>query len=386
MARTTRSRSTPTRRPAPSCSLDTTSCRSRVAVSESPRTGYPAAEEVDHGGRRRRKLYRPVASNSARPEWLVVASNKFTRMIGQRVQTSAPGGPGPLPPPAPPGAVPNPRMWLDFPGPNSSVQPTFTVAGWAVDLWSVVRHRCRNRARVGVPCDRRRCDVPRRREYGSGSARHASYFGKSELASAGFSLSATLSPGVYDVVAFSFSSISRSFNASSGQRVTVVQPASNPKMSIDSPIQNQTVTQFFNLSGWAVDLASSTGCGVSALHVWAYPTAGGSPIFVGATTTGGSRPDVGSHFGAARFGTSGYSLAGNLPSGQCTLVVFAFSTVTGTLNQAAVVPTSESSSPRCKSCVASTRTMRPAARRGEREDCCGELAQADSRLWSAAEG
>jgi hypothetical protein len=76
---------------------------------------------------------------------------------------------------------------------------------------------------------------------------------------------------------------------------------------------------------------------VSVVHVWAYPAAG-SPIFVGASTMNVSRPDVGAYFGDGRFSSSGYSLQGNLPAGSYTLVVFAFSTASGSFNQAAAVP------------------------------------------------
>jgi hypothetical protein len=73
--------------------------------------------------------------------------------------------------------------------------------------------------------------------------------------------------------------------------------------------------------------------------VWAYPVAGGNPIFVGTATLGQSRPDVGAAFGHSRFNTAGYNLEvnGALPPGSYNLVVFAFSTVAGAFNNAAVV-------------------------------------------------
>src|SRR5262249_45644702 len=42
-------------------------------------------------------------------------------------------------------------------------------------------------------------------------------------------------------------------------------------MSIDVP-SSGTVLQPFAMGGWAVDLAASDGPGVSAIHVWAWPS------------------------------------------------------------------------------------------------------------------
>jgi hypothetical protein len=59
-------------------------------------------------------------------------------------------------------------------------------------------------------------------------------------------------------------------------------------------------------------------------------------VFVGAGTTGGSRPDVGNVFGA-QFSSAGYNVFGTLAPGTYTLVVFAHSSVTGTFNNATTV-------------------------------------------------
>ena len=89
--------------------------------------------------------------------------------------------------------------------------------------------------------------------------------------------------------------------------------------------------------GWAIDRGASSGPGVNAVHVWAYPLSGAPAVFVGAATTGQSRPDVGNFFGA-QFTNSGYSLTvSSLAPGAYDLVVFARSTVTGTFNNARVV-------------------------------------------------
>jgi hypothetical protein len=99
-----------------------------------------------------------------------------------------------------------------------------------------------------------------------------------------------------------------------------------------------SVTQPFVVAGWAADLDASTGSGIALLHVWAYPTRGGAPIFLGAPAYGGTRPDVGAVNGE-QFTTSGYSLTvRSLPPGDYMLAVFGYSIVRGGFVPAKTVP------------------------------------------------
>jgi hypothetical protein len=109
-------------------------------------------------------------------------------------------------------------------------------------------------------------------------------------------------------------------------------------MYVDGPAPHQDITTVFSIAGWAVDLAAPAGTGVDGIHVWAYPAAGGAPVWVGEGILGFQRPDVAALYGNARFSSSGYFLQGSLPRGAWNLVVFAHSTVAGSFNQAAVVP------------------------------------------------
>jgi phosphatidylserine/phosphatidylglycerophosphate/cardiolipin synthase-like enzyme len=103
-----------------------------------------------------------------------------------------------------------------------------------------------------------------------------------------------------------------------------------PYMSVDVPGPGATVRQPFLFAGWALDRGAASGNGVDAVHVYAFPLAGGSPIFLGAPPTGVARPDIGAMFGA-QFGGAGYALAvRGLPPGGYRLVAYAHSTVTGT--------------------------------------------------------
>ena len=77
--------------------------------------------------------------------------------------------------------------------------------------------------------------------------------------------------------------------------------------------------------------------GIDTLHVWAYPVAGGAPMFVGTATTGGLRPDVAVVYGE-QFRAAGYGLiVQGLAPGTYDLAVFAWSHVVGGFVPAAVV-------------------------------------------------
>jgi hypothetical protein len=85
------------------------------------------------------------------------------------------------------------------------------------------------------------------------------------------------------------------------------------------------------MAGWAADVARSSGAGVDAVNVYAYPAGGAAPIFVGPAQYGSwPRPDVGNYYGDASLTPSGYlMLVSGLPIGRYTLVAYAHSTVTG---------------------------------------------------------
>jgi len=278
-----------------------------------------------------------VVASAARGRYLTVTASRFAAIHGQFATSSAAGGGGggATPPPAPAGS--NPKMFLDVPGPGSLVQTSFGVSGWAVDLSAPSGTGVATVHVWAFPTTGAPPIFLGAANMGVGRPDIAAHFGNPAFASAGFGLSAWLPPGSYDIRAYAFSTVSGSFNHSASSRVTVVQPISVPRMYIDAPAPNQTVTQFFSVSGWAIDAGAPSGCGVAVVHAWAYPLAGGNPVFVGAAAVGGYRPDVGGVFGHERFASSAYFLQGSLPPGEYNLVVFAFSTLAGTFNQAAVV-------------------------------------------------
>jgi hypothetical protein len=98
-----------------------------------------------------------------------------------------------------------------------------------------------------------------------------------------------------------------------------------PQVVIDSPRSQQDVGQPFHLGGWAADLNAGSGTGIATLHAWAYPLTGGPPVFLGATSYGGARPDVGAAHGD-QFAESGFGLTvQGLTPGNYDLAVFAWS-------------------------------------------------------------
>ncbi len=110
-----------------------------------------------------------------------------------------------------------------------------------------------------------------------------------------------------------------------------------PQVAIDTPAPNANVARSLVIAGWALDVDGQTGTGIDAVHVWAYPAGGGDPIFVGAASYGGARPDVARIYGE-RFRKSGYGIVvDSLPPGTYNLAVFAWSTAKGGFIPAKVV-------------------------------------------------
>ncbi len=166
----------------------------------------------------------------------------------------------------------------------------------------------------------------------------ASYYG-AQFASSGFSLTTgPLPPGTYNIAVYAHNTLGNTIDGRLA-RVTVVAPFSLPRMWVDSLAANQTTAQNLSISGWALDLGSSSDAGVDVVHVYAYPAAGiGPAVWLGAATYGTARGDVGAAFGSSRFDHCGFTLGATLAPGDYTLVVYARSSVTGTFNDAQVVP------------------------------------------------
>jgi hypothetical protein len=118
------------------------------------------------------------------------------------------------------------------------------------------------------------------------------------------------------------------------------------RISIDIPAANSTHPQPFAIAGWALDAGAASGTGVNRVDIWAFPTGGGSPSYLGSPTYGTARPDVAAAFGSTRFTNSGYGGAiRSLTPGQYTFRTYAFSTVAGQFNNAAEVVATATANP-----------------------------------------
>ena len=110
-----------------------------------------------------------------------------------------------------------------------------------------------------------------------------------------------------------------------------------PFINIDEP--GAIAQQPFIVRGWAIEVSATPSTAapppptVAAVHVWAWPTSGAAPIFIGATNASRPRPDIAAVFGSA-YGAAEFSLpVQGLPGGTYTLVAYAQSARTGTFTQ-----------------------------------------------------
>jgi subtilisin family serine protease len=234
--------------------------------------------------------------------------------------------------------VPQPYMALDAPVSPASVGPSFAVAGWAVDMGAMSGTGVDAVHVWAFPSDGRSPIFIGEAAYGSGRSDVARVLGSSQFTNSGFTLTASgLAPGDYQVVAYARSTVAGTFNNARVASIAVTASQSDPLMVVDTPQQDAVLAASFRIAGWALDRGATSGSGVDAIHVWALPTGGGDPFFVGAAGYGGARPDVGDVFGR-QFDLSGYVLeVRTVPPGAYDLVVYARSSVAGAFNQARVV-------------------------------------------------
>jgi hypothetical protein len=238
------------------------------------------------------------------------------------------------------GPVSTPVAALDSPAAGSTLGQTFTVSGWALDRGASSGTGVSGIHVYAFPLVN---GVPQGGEFlgvaSYGAARNdvGAVYG-SQFTNCAFSFSATRPAGAYRIMAFAYSTVASAFNQAVYADITVGDSPSSPVMAVDSPQRNTTVAQPFTLSGWAIDRAATSGSGVTAIHVYAFPAGGGAPTFVGVGNYGAARGDLAGYFGA-QFVNSGYSLSvSTLPPGAYDFYVFAQSAVTGTFNQAVIVP------------------------------------------------
>jgi len=138
----------------------------------------------------------------------------------------------------------------------------------------------------------------------------------------------------YYFVVQAYNSFGRSANSIQVTTTVAGAGASQSMLMVDRPGAGSILPSDLFLSGWSIDLASSAGTGVDSVHVYAYPNpgSGAAPVFLGAASYGGSRPDVAAAYGA-RYANSGFSLpVVGLAPGVYDLGFYGRSTISGTFN------------------------------------------------------
>lgn len=237
-----------------------------------------------------------------------------------------------------PVSVEIPRLWVDTPRDGAIVTSPFAIAGWAlaesigatasgidvVHAWAFPSDGGPPRFLGSAAMDGARPDV-------------ASVFG-SGYGRSGFSLTTPwLRPGRYQISVYGRSRTGQ-FDAFAAIHVTAV--GESGAMALDFPSTDFVVqpgTPSIFVAGWAFDRAALSGNGADIVHAWAFPVGPGDPVFLGETTIGHARPDVGALFGS-RFTASGFSVLLPAPRpGVYDVAVYARSMATGFFDQWRVV-------------------------------------------------
>ena len=125
-------------------------------------------------------------------------------------------------------------------------------------------------------------------------------------------------------------SYSRQLTSITNQIVATTSRDAGVKLQVEAPVANASVSNPFNISGWAVDTRSTTDAGIDEIDVYAYPHWNAAPVFMGALPGGSSpRADVAASFGPT-CSTAGWTTSvANLSPGPYMLVFYPHSKVTG---------------------------------------------------------
>jgi hypothetical protein len=220
------------------------------------------------------------------------------------------------------------QMAVDAPAQGATAFPSFVVAGWALDSSAITGSGIDAVHVWAYPSSGAAPSFAGAATLGHSRPDVAAAFG-SQFATAGYALAVeNLAPGTYTLIVYARQASTGTFAVERAVRVTVTAP--QPCSFIDVPAPNAIVGTDVRVAGWAIELGAATGTGVDTVHVWAYPTSGAAPLFVGAAY-GTARPDVGAIFGG-RYTQSGFDVTGTLPAGAYDIVAFAHSTTTNSFN------------------------------------------------------
>jgi hypothetical protein len=144
----------------------------------------------------------------------------------------------------------------------------------------------------------------------------------SQFTNSGFNLRVpSMVPGGYLFVAHAHNAALNAFAAPVTVRAQIV---SSTLTTIDVPAVGQTTRPGASVSGWALNRDATSGTGIDAVHVWAYPNPGSgqAPAYIGVASYGVFRPDVGAAFGSS-FNNAGFTITiPSLTPGEYLFVAF----------------------------------------------------------------
>lgn len=265
--------------------------------------------------------YPRVGANTEAAEWNAsFSAYGLTQIANQVFLTATRSGP-----------VSQVKIGMDSPTQEATLPPAFDVRGWAIDQGATSGTGV-DTVHVWAFPDGGGPAVFLGATYNFTARQDVATTYGSNFTNSGFTtaVQGLLAPGGYTIVPYAHSTVTGTFSQVASRHVTIA--ASIPEMSLDGPQNGATVSLTFTASGWAIDRAATSGVGVDAIHVWAFPTGGGSPIFAGAATLGHERSDVANVYGS-QFKNAGFSVTiSNLPAGTYTLGAYMHSSVTGTFN------------------------------------------------------
>lgn len=230
--------------------------------------------------------------------------------------------------------VSNGLLMVDGPAPSQIVNSDLLLSGWAADLGApsgsgvdaIHVYAYPNPGSGAAPV------FIGAAAFGTARADVAAAYG-AQFMNSGYSLPIVgLGAGRWDLQLFAHSTVTNAFSLARGVPITVGTPtAPGARIYIDVPQTGADITGALTVAGWAADQRATSGAGVDAVNVWAYPSPGSGklPLFLGTAHYGGTRMDVGAMLGT-RYRPTGFDMTVvSLATGVYDIVATPRSTVTG---------------------------------------------------------
>ena len=143
-------------------------------------------------------------------------------------------------------------------------------------------------------------------------------------------VAADLPEGTWTFTVYLHSTVTGTFRTSAQ---VPVQVTFGVRMFVDEPGAGSEFPgrRVMRVAGWALDLGAGADVGIGVIHVWAVPSSGAAPTFLGAAIPTLLRPDVAAIYGA-QYQRPGFELPIKLVPGTYTLFVYVQRLSTGTFD------------------------------------------------------